>query len=200
MAYRDFKRDDLKQKFGLQEIGTDIFDVTKIKLVQPSEKLKMDIADAQLINLSTEKAISERLVSPILAEIRRNNKDFQIFSGEIITGDKKLGLNGEIDFIFAKTPITTKPDTPIFCVTESKIGRVIEAFPQAMSQMLGVRLFNKNRNSDIEIIHSIVTDGTTWRIMKLEGNTVFVDQTNFSTQNLPVLLGVLQEVVNFYKK
>ena len=200
MAYRDFKRDDLKQKFGLQEIGTDIFDVTKIKLVQPSEKLKMDIADAQLINLSTEKAISERLVSPILAEIRRNNKDFQIFSGEIITGDKKLGLNGEIDFIFAKTPITTKPDTPIFCVTESKIGRVIEAFPQATSQMLGVRLFNKNRNSDIEIIHSIVTDGTTWRIMKLEGNTVFVDQTNFSTQNLPVLLGVLQEVVYFYKK
>jgi hypothetical protein len=200
MAYRDFKREDLRIKFAVNEVGTDIFDVSKIKLIPPSEKLKMDIIDAQLINLSTEKAISERLVAPVLAEVRRNNKDFQIFSGETITGDKKLGLNGEIDFIFARTPITTKPDTPIFCVTESKIGRVIEAFPQAMAQMLGVRYFNKNRGSDIEIIHSIVTDGTTWRIMKLEGNTVFVDQTNFSTQNLPILLGVLQKVVDFYKK
>jgi hypothetical protein len=200
MAYRDFKMKDLEDKFGIQEVGTDLFIPSTIKQIEPSEKLKSDIKDAKLINLSTEKAISERLVAPILAEIRRNNDDFQIFSGEIITGDKKLGLNGEIDFIFAKTPITTKPNTPIFCVTESKIGRVIEAFPQAIAQMLGVREFNKSHDKDVVTIHGIVTDGKTWRILKLLNQNALVDQTDYSTENLPLLLGVFQEIINFYKK
>ena len=200
MAYRDFKMKDLEQKFGIQEIGIELFDVSKIKKIEPTDKLKTDLLEARYINLSTEKAVSERLVSPILVEVRKRNNDFQIFSGEIIEGDKKLGLNGEIDFIFAKTPITTKPKTPIFCVTESKLGRVTEAFPQATAQMIGVRLFNKNNNGHEETIHAIVTDGKTWRILRLEGNNVFIDQNDFSTENISLLLGVLQEIVNFYKK
>jgi hypothetical protein len=200
MAYRDFKRDDLRQKFGIQEIGLYLFDVSKIERIEPSEKLKTDMVEARYINLSTEKAVSERLISPVLVEVRKRNNNFQIFSGEIITGDKKLGLNGEIDFVFAKTPITTKPETPIFCVTESKLGKVQEAFSQATAQMLGVQLFNKKYGSDIEIIHSIVTDGKTWRILKLENKQVLVDQNEFSTENLSLLLGVLQEIVDFYKK
>ncbi len=200
MAYRDFKREDLRQQFGIQENGVYLFKIPQIVAIEPTDKLKADLEDAQLINISTEKAVSERIVAPVLAEIRKRNAECQIFSGEIITGDKKLGLNGEIDFIFAKIPVTTKPETPIFCVTESKIGRVIEAFPQAMAQMLGVRYFNKKYDNSIDIVHGIVTDGTTWRILKLEGQTVFVDQNNFSINNLPVLLGVLQEIVDFYKK
>ena len=159
-----------------------------------------DLADARFINLSTEKAVSERLVAPILVEIRKLNKDFQIFSGEILTGDKKQGLNGEIDFVFAKTPITTKPETPIFCVTESKLGKVPQAFPQATAQMLGVRLFNQHYGSNIDIIHAIVTDGTTWRILKLENKTLYVDSTDFLITDLSTLLGVLQRIIDFYKK
>ena len=109
-------------------------------------------------------------------------------------------INGQIDFIFAKTPITTKPNTPIFCVTESKIGRVIEAFPQAIAQMLGVREFNKSHDKDIVTIHAIVTDGKTWRILKLLNQNALVDQTDYSTDNLPILLGVFQEIIDFYKK
>ena len=200
MAYRDFKMDDLERKFGVQEVGTDLYDVSKIIPIEPSDKLNADILEARHINLSTEKAVSERLVAPVLVEIKKRNMDFQIFSGETILGDKKLGLNGEIDFVFTKLPITTKPKTPIFCVTESKLGKVPEAFAQATAQMLGVRLFNKNHNFPIETIHAIVTDGRTWRILKLEGSTVFIDQTDFSTDKMPILLGVLQTIVDFYKK
>ena len=191
---------DLTQKFGIKEMGVNLFDSAKIKRVAPSDKLLSDLADAEFITLSTKKAVTERIIAPILVEVRKRNNDFQIFSGEIIEGDKKLGLNGEIDFVFAKTPITTKPKTPIFCVTESKLGRVTEAFPQATAQMIGVRLFNKNNNGHEETIHAIVTDGKTWRILRLEGNNVFIDQNDFSTENISLLLGVLQEIVNFYKK
>ena len=124
MAYRDFKMQDLTQKFGIQEMGVNIFDSAKIKRVAPSDKLLSDLADAEFITLSTEKAVSERLVSPILADVAKRNADLQIFSGEIIIADKSKGLNGELDFVMARKPWTRKPQNPLLCVTESKLGLI----------------------------------------------------------------------------
>lgn len=191
--------DDLEKKFGIQEIGTRLFDVKSVPLIQPSNKLKEDIAEADEINLSTEKAVSERLVAPVLVEIKKRNDFIQIFSGEIITADKSKGLNGEIDFIYAKKPVTSKPNTPLLCVTEAKLGFPSRAFPQACAQMIGLRVFNENKGHEIPIIHGIVTDGRVWRILKLEENNLYVDLTEYSISDLPLLLGILQKVLDFYK-
>jgi hypothetical protein len=201
MAYRDFKMKDLEDKFGIEEVSTSVFDFNKISKIEPSNNLKRSISEAGYITLSTELAISARIVAPILADLRRNNDRFQIFSGESIEGNKKLGLNGIIDFIFASVPITSAPNTPIFLLLkQSKSKNLKTVYPKAISQMLGIRYFNKIRNSDIETIHAVVTDGTTWHILKLKGNNVLVDQHNYTTENLSLLLGVLQEIINFYKK
>ena len=200
MAYRDLKMKDLGVKFGIQEIGTKLFDVSKIKKITPSDKLLSDLADAEYITLSTEKAVSERLVSPVLVEIAKLNEDLQIFSGEIIVADKANGLNGELDFIFARKPWTRKPKNPLLCVTESKLGLINSGVDQATAQMLGLRIFNHNNGYTEDIIHGAVTDGTSWRFLKLEGSNLFLDLHVYSTENLPLLLGVLQEIVNFYKK
>ena len=170
-----------------------------MKRVEPSEKLKMDLEDANIITLSTEKAVSERLVAPILAEIGKRNDFIQIFSGEIIVGDKKQGLNGEIDFIFSRTPWTLKPKNPLLCVTESKLGLVDKGVDQAAAQMLGVRYFNQKHDYKDIAVHGVVTDGKSWRFLKLDSNNLFVDRTDYSTTDLSLLLGVLQEIMNFYK-
>lgn len=200
MAYRNFKIEELEQKFGLIEIGTQIFDAKKIKRIEPSEKLKMDLEDAAVITLSTEKAVSERLVAPILAEIGKRNDFIQIFSGEIIVGDKKQGLNGEIDFIFSRTPWTLKPKNPLLCVTESKLGLVDKGVDQAAAQMLGVRFFNQKHAYKDVPVHGVVTDGKSWRFLKLENNNLFIDRTDYSTSDLSLVLGVLQEIVDFYRQ
>lgn len=200
MAYRDFKMKDLKAKFGIQEMGTNLFDPLKIQQIAPSDKLISDLVDAEFITLSTEKAVSERLVSPVLAEMAKLNVDIQIFSGEIIVADKANGLNGELDFVFARKPWTRKPQNPLLCVTESKLGLINSGVDQATAQMLGLRIFNHNNGYSEDIIHGAVTDGTSWRFLKLEGNNLLLDLHVYSTENLPLLLGVLQEVINFYKK
>ena len=199
MAYRDFKIETLEQKFGIREMGIQLFETKKVKRVEPSEKLKMDLEDANIITLSTEKAVSERLVAPILAEIGKRNDFIQIFSGEIIVGDKKQGLNGEIDFIFSRIPWTLKPKNPLLCVTESKLGLVDKGVDQAAAQMLGVRYFNQKHDYKDIAVHGVVTDGKSWRFLKLDGNNLFVDRTDYSTTDLSLLLGVLQEIMNFYK-
>ncbi len=116
MAYRDFKMKDLKAKFGIREIGAEIFKPENIKQVLPSEMLKGKLDDAKYITLSTEKAVSEQLVAPVLVEIAKLNDFVQIFSGEIILADKSLGLNGELDFIISRRPWTRKPENPLLCV------------------------------------------------------------------------------------
>ena len=200
MAYRDFKMTDLKAKFGIVEVGTNLFDSAKIKQKEPSQSLIGKLADAQFITLSTEKAVSEQLVAPVLVELAKDNDFVQIFSGEIITADKPSGLNGELDFIIARKPWTRKPQNPLLCITESKLGLINSGVDQATAQMLGLRVFNQNQGYEENIIHGAVTDGTSWRFLKLEGKTLFIDLTVYSTEKLPLLLGVLQEIVNFYKK
>jgi hypothetical protein len=200
MAYRDFKMDDVEKKFGIREIGTSFLNVLTIRRIEPTDKLKSDILEARLITLSTEKAVSERLVTPVLAEMKKLNDEFlQVFSGEVIQGDKSQGLNGEIDFIMSKTPETSKPKNPIFCITEAKLGYVESAYPQATAQMLGIRSFNKSRGHEVPIIHGATTDGKTWRFLRLDGTNLYIDRTEFSSRDLPLLLGALQEIVDFYK-
>ena len=199
MAYRDFSLDMLEKQFGIREIGTILFNPNTITRIEPSDKLKADLEDAGIITLSTEKAVSERLVSPILAEIGKRNNFIQIFSGEIIVGDKKSGLNGEIDFLFARTPWTLKPKNPLLCVTESKLGFVDRGVDQAAAQMLGVKFFNQHRGYIVKVVHGVVTDGKSWRFLKLEDDNLYVDKSNYSTADLPLVLGVLQEIIDFYK-
>lgn len=200
MAYRDFKMKDLGTKFGIQEMGIDLFDANKILRVEPSNSLKSKLADAQYITLSTEKAVSEQLVAPVLVEIAKLNEDLQVFSGEIIVADKANGLNGELDFVFARKPWTRKPQNPLLCVTEAKLGLINSGVDQAAAQMLGLRIFNQKNGYDEIIIHGAVTDGTSWRFLKLEGTNLLLDLHVYTTENLPLLLGVLQEIINFYKK
>jgi hypothetical protein len=112
-----------------------------------------------------------------------------------------MGLNGELDFIISRRPWTRKPQNPLLCVTESKLGLINSGVDQATAQMLGLRIFNQNNGYNDElIIHGAVTDGTSWRFLKLEGTDLFLDMHVYSTEKLPLLLGVLQEIVNFYKK
>ncbi len=200
MAYRDFKMKDLKAKFGIQEIGTELFKGQVIEPVKPSDILLRNLADAQYITLSTEKAVSEQLVAPVLVEIAKLNDFLQIFSGEIIVADKSKGLNGELDFVFARKPWTRKPQNPLLCVTESKLGLINSGVDQATAQMLGLRIFNQTNGYDEAIIHGAVTDGTSWRFLKLEDTNLYIDLKIYTTSDLPLLLGVLQHVVDFYNK
>ena len=199
MAYRDFKMKELTQKFGIREMGIHIFDHNTIPRIEPTDKLKADLLEAEFITLSTEKAVSERLVAPIIVEMAKRNHFLQVFSGEIIVADKKQGLNGEIDFVLARKPWTRKPNNPLLCVTESKLGLIDSGVDQAAAQMLGLRLFNQQNGYNELIIHGVVTDGSRWRFLKLEGNALYLDLHRYSTEDLPLLLGVLQTLIDFYK-
>ena len=101
MAYSDFTLARVKKDFGLTLDETrDLFAATSP--VAPSEILTTILNDyvPLAISISTEKARSEFLIAPILAEVRRLlNKRVSLFSGKDFTVDPARGLQGFCDYI-----------------------------------------------------------------------------------------------------
>jgi hypothetical protein len=197
MAYRDFTFDKIESLFQIKQVGKKLF--SNIKQIAPSQLLIDNLATNTDL-LTTEKALSEAIVFPVLKEIRlKNSPIFRLFSGENLIVDRKLGLNGECDFLISKSPESVTLKAPIISVTEAKNGVIDseKSLAQTTAQMIGARLFNQKKNS-YQIIHGACTNGYDWLFLKLEEDTIFIDTDRYSVQNLPQLLGALQSMLDFY--
>jgi hypothetical protein len=202
MAYKDFTFTDIENKLGISLQYQRLFEES-IALVEPSTLLKKILDRSMGQPISSEKMVSEALVSPILFEVREINKEkIQLFSGEIIKADKAKGLSGECDFVLSKLPMSPQLKNPIIQVTEAKKGEVDNArsLSQTAAQMIGVRIFNQKLHKEqaITTIYGACTTGYEWLFMKLEGDTVYIDTQRYYLVQLPQLLGILQHVIDFY--
>lgn len=199
MSYKDFSIKTLSEKLSIEQKKSRRLFSDTITPIQPSTRLAAMLEAAQEMVITTEKAVCEYIISPILMDIKLNNRDkIEMYSGEFLNVDKNKGLSGEVDFIFAQSPQSYAIKAPVFCITEAKIGRLDRALPQAIAQMCGARLFNELANRPLPIIYGSVTDGNTWRFIRLEGQIAYVDTQIYYLDNLPKLLGTLQWVVDFY--
>lgn len=200
MAYRKYTDKKLQELLHLRRQKMDLFAKQTIPLVQASDWLKNTMQIAKKLNLTTEKAVCEALVFPILSEIKMlNEHSVDLYSGEQINVDSSRNLNGEIDFIFTKATDLLSIQAPILCITEAKIGLIDKGIPQAAAQMYGVRLFNEKEGTPLKTVYGAVTDGKTWRFLKLEEDILYTDLEILYLDNLPLLLGTLQWVIDFYK-
>lgn len=200
MAYRNFTFSKLEQDFGIKQARKSLFDIQFIPPVPPSDWLLTTMKRAKSMPLRSEKARSENLISPIIGEIRQLNLDtIEVFSGENLNADAKAKLNGEVDFIFVHYPQSAEIREPIFNVTEAKRGAVEDGWAQCAAQMYGARVFNKNRNNAVSDIYGAVSNGYDWQFLSLESDKIFIDDTTYTIDNLPQLLGLLQWIVDKYK-
>ena len=124
MAYRDFTIKKLTEVLALKFEEENMFEDKQIKPVLPSAFLLENMQRAKKIALTTEKAIGEHYVSPILTEIKINNPEvIALFSGEQLNIDKSKGLNGEVDFMFTLSPKIKEIQAPIFFpLQKQKLG------------------------------------------------------------------------------
>ncbi len=198
MAYSGFKLKELKQKFQLEEKGIRLF--TQINPIEPSDWLKQTLKLGLKMPLLSEKACSERIVSPILFECwEQNHETFGIYSGINLEADSENGLNGECDFIIAARADTYTVESPIFMLIEAKDNDIKQGLPQCVAQMLGARFYNQKDGKDIPVIYGCVTTGDDWQFLKLQDNTIYIDIERYYLDNVPQLLGILQRIVDFYK-
>ncbi len=199
MAFRSFTAEDLTKKLGLTLKSEVLFD--DVQLIQPSEWLAKTLEITQKMPKMSEKAKSEAIIFPILWDIANNNADFcTLYSGETLNGDIKKGLNGECDFIISKGSNILAMSPPVFTLVEAKRQQNIEeAIPQCVAQMVGAELFNQKKKVPLPRIYGCVTFADVWKFLKLENNILTIDVNTYYFDNIPLILGALQTIINFYK-
>jgi hypothetical protein len=197
MAYTDFTLDLIEEKFGIKNQIKPLFDSPKP--ITPSEWLLMCLDNAKDLPVRSEKARSEMIVTPILIEMRnRNDKYFTIYSGDSLNVDEQSGLKGECDFILTKNTGTFNINFPIIQIVEAKKNDIEIGVPQCAAQLVGAKMFNKNKGIDLKYVYGCVTTGKEWQFLCLNDD-LYIDNKTYNLNQLEELLGVFQEIIDYYK-
>jgi hypothetical protein len=197
-TYSNFKYEDL-DTLGVRLKSKKLFE--EIKPSEPSSWLNQTFAINKEAPMDTEKAKSELIVVPILTELKlKNPNTFNFFSGYNFDVDKERGLKGHCDFLLSANIDSPIIDSPIFALVEAKNADIPLGIPQCIAEMVAARYFNEKKGNQITKIYGAVTNGDFWKFLELDGETVYQDSDNYFLIKLPELLGVLQKIIDFYKK
>lgn len=199
MAYSNFTFSKLKKNYGLAQKDVYLFNQMNIVLSAPSSRLQEDLQEAKISPLMTEKAKSEAIIYPIIKEVKRKNPQISIFSGYALNIESDKELNGNPDFMITAKPQKASPEAPLFCLVEAKNGIIEEGFAQCAAEMYAARLFNQENGDAYETIYGAVTNAYDWVFLKLEENTIFIDQERYFLNDLPRILGIFQFIIDQYK-
>ncbi|XHX78984.1 MAG: hypothetical protein RBJ76_03340 [Stenomitos frigidus ULC029] len=193
MAYSNFTLSKVKADFGIVTSETqDLFIETKA--IAPSELLTLTLKDqlplASAIN--TEKARSELLVMPILIEVRRLlNNQISVFSGSTFEVAPEQGLEGRCDFILSRSTEQYYITSPVLTIVEAKNESIPSGLGQCIATMIAARLFNQQEKNPTDPVYGAVTTGTDWKFLKLEGQTAFIDVSDYYIKEINKILGIL---------
>lgn len=198
MAYNKFtfKRALHDFNLSLREVPGMFADVPE---VQPTKFLQELLPDYQELATAsaTEKAKSELLIAPILVEVRRQlGNSISLFSGIEFDVDKERGLNGFCDFIISQSPIQQFVSAPIVAVAEAKNDNPLNGFGQCVAEMVAAQIFNEREGNAVSVIYGVSTTGTAWRFLKLEGNQLLLDKSDYYISELEKILGILTYIAS----
>jgi hypothetical protein len=197
MAYSDFKLIEIIDYFGLvisesSGLFASVQEQECSDLLSTILKENVDLAVA----ISTEKARSEMIISPILLEIRRKfNYEISLFSGIDFTVDSQRGLNGFCDFILSLSSEQLLVRSPVVVLVESKNENLRSGLAQCIAEMVASQLFNERGGNQIKAIYGAVTIGTLWQFLKLEGNVVSIDLSEYYIKDIKKILGILYSAI-----
>ncbi|MCY7392328.1 MAG: hypothetical protein LH647_12845 [Leptolyngbyaceae cyanobacterium CAN_BIN12] len=199
MAYSDFTLEAVVEQFGLVEKNEALF--ATVQPIPASDWLTETLSISQKLGVrsGTEKARSEFIIVPILLELeRRNPNQFMIYSGKSMDVDKSKGLNGECDFILSKGEATRVIQAPIFSLVEAKKQDIDLGLGQCVAQMIGATLFNQQRENNVQTIYGCVTTAEVWQFLKLNNQQLTIDSHLYSLNELEMILGIFQTILDFY--
>jgi hypothetical protein len=197
MAYSDFTLNQVKEAFGLTtDADQDLF--ASVEEVAISDFLRMQLERRAPLGvaLGTEKARSEFIIAPLLAEARDLlEQRVSLFSGRKFNVAPKQGLKGICDFIFARSPEQFDLTAPVLMVVEAKQEDLVSAFGQCVAEMVAARLFNEKEDIAITTIYGAVTSGSEWKFLKLEGSCIFIDKRQYYLAQAAKILSILATIL-----
>ncbi len=200
MSYEDFSIEQIENDFDIKIVDVPgLFQ--EIKVIEPSEML-INLLEQFVplgTSIGTEKARSEFIIAPILAEVKkiRHNK-ISLFSGNKFEVDKSRGLNGYCDFMFSASSSQLNLSAPVMAIVEAKNENINSGFGQCMAEMIAAQIYNENKGKPIKSIYGCVTTGSIWKFLQLTEKMIRLDEKEYYLDQMPKILGIFVESVSYY--
>ncbi len=119
-----------------------------------------------------------------------------MFSGVDFNVDASQGLNVTCDFLISRSPEQLFVKAPVITIVEAKKENLNAGIGQCVASMLAARLFNEREENEIPIIYGAVTTGNIWKFIKLQGQVVDIDLSEYFIGNLSKILGILSSGIS----
>ncbi len=198
MGYSSFQLSEVVKKFDLQ-VNREQNLFCLITEVTYSEYLQF-VLDNYLplaIDINTEKARSEMIITPILLELKQEIKHkISLFSGKTLTVNAEQGLNGECNYIISLSPEQLFIRAPIVTLVEAKNEDIIGSLGQCVAQMLATQIFNEREENQITSVYGFVMTGTAWRFLRLTDKRVDIDTQEYYISNIRKIMGIFHSIID----
>jgi hypothetical protein len=197
MSYSDFTLQRVKAEFGITvRTEPNLFGhIPPASLDSGFRQTLLSQVNLALA-INTEKARSELLIAPLLAELWRRCQDYMaLFSGVALDADIDAGLAGRCDFIIGKTPQLHYVTAPLIVILEAKNEDIAGGLGQCAAAMIGAQRFNRKGKTGIETIYGCVSDGGEWKFLRLEGIVLTIDVNEYLISQHEQIMGILLHLV-----
>jgi hypothetical protein len=196
MSYSDFTLPRVQTEFALTvQTVPDLFARIPPVKIDPSFQSRLNHHTRLALAINTEKARSEWLIAPVLAELwQRNEEKVSVFSGVPLDVDVDAGLIGRCDFLIGRPPQLHYVTAPLMVVVEAKNEDIAGGLGQCAAIMVGIQRFNERQKEGLEVIYGCVSDGTEWKFLRLNGTTLMIDLTEYHISQADRILGILLHV------
>ena len=94
----------------------------------------------------------------------------------------------------SRSNLQTIIQAPVVTLVEAKNDNLKSGLAQCMAEMVAAQIFNQRQDNEVCKIYGVISSGTVWQFLELEGQNVVLDLEGYYLKNLPKLLGVL---INF---
>ena len=197
MSYSDFTLPRVQTEFGLTvQTAADFFASTLPALIDPAFQTRLNHHTRLALAINTEKARSELLIAPVLAELwQRDESKVSVFSGVPLDVDPDAGLVGRCDFLIGRPPQLHYVTAPLMVVVEAKNEDIAGGLGQCAAVMVGAQRFNRRQQTGIDTIHGCVSNGTEWKFLRLVSTMLTIDLTEYHISQTERILGVLLHIV-----
>ncbi len=181
MAYNEFTLDATIQQFGLR-LTEDMGYFARRHVAPISDLLQQTLLEniPLALAIGTEKARSELIIMPVLLEARRQSQgDVSLFSGVEFNVDIDRGLRGVCDFLFSLSALQSTVQAPVIAVVEAKNDNIKPGLGQCVAEMLAAQTFNERRGNPLPAVYGVVTTGSDWRFLRLQGDAFIFYFTDY---------------------
>ena len=146
--------------------------------------------------LVSEKSRSEFIVAPILLAVREAADDaIAIISGQKLEVDVDRKLNGECDFLLARSEPVPRLRAPLMAVVEAKKNDIEGALGQCIAQMVAAQIYNDRAGQPLDTIYGCVTTGEAWQFLGLTGTAVTLHRPKLYIDNVGNILSAFARAV-----